>query len=145
LLRRNWLAGVLCLFGFLAALESIWNLGIGGARNPGPGFMPLLSCVFLVLSSGRIFLEKRTKVFRWNSRSLIKGGGIAAAIAGAGAGLEAAGFRIVTFLLMCLLLRLFGFRRWFVISGLSLAIAIGTDLLFSSVLGLILPRSPWGI
>jgi hypothetical protein len=107
--------------------------------------MPLLTCVFLVWSSGRIFVGTRTNAVRWNSRSLIKGGGIAAAILGAGAGLEAVGFRVATFLLMCLLLRLFGFRSWFAILGLSFTIALGTDLLFSSVLGLILPRSPWGI
>jgi hypothetical protein len=144
LLSRNWIAGLLCLLGVLAAYESLRTLGMGGISNPGPGFVPFLTCFSLVLFSGYLFIFERSEVAVWNSAKLIKGSGVAATILIAGFAMEVVGFRIMTFFLMCLLLRLFGSPRWSIIIGLSIMIALGIDFLFSSV-GLILPRSPWWI
>jgi putative tricarboxylic transport membrane protein len=128
----------------LAAYESFWTLGMGEIKNPGPGFMPFLVCFSLVLFSGYLFIIDRPKVDVWSLAKLIKGAGVAAAIPIAGFAMEVVGFRIMTFFLMCLLLRLFGSPKWSIIIGLSIIIALGVDFLFSSV-GLILPRSLWGI
>jgi hypothetical protein len=144
LLSRNWIAGLLCVIGLLAAYESFWTLGIGKISNPGAGFMPFLTCFFLVLFSGYLFISERPKVAIRNSAELIKGAAIVVAIIVAGFAMEVVGFRIMTFFLMVLLLRLFGSHRWSIIIGLSIIVALGIDLLFSSV-GLILPRSPWGL
>lgn len=144
MLSRNWIAGLLCVAGLLAAYESFWTLGMGKISHPGAGFMPFLTCFFLVLFSGYLFISERPKVAIRNSAELIKGAAIAVAIIVAGFAMEVVGFRIMTFFLMFLLLRLFGSHRWSIIIGLSIIIALGIDLLFSSV-GLILPRSPWGL
>lgn len=138
------MAACMAFVGVLAAMKSL-HLGIGQLRNPGPGFLPLLSSFSFTVSAVFVLLTDRIEPERLRTLCSVRQFCLASALLGAVFTLKIMGFRLTTFLLLAVFLRIFGFRRWGVILGVSAAITLGSDLLFSRLLGLSLPKSPWGI
>ena len=139
-----WLA--LALF---ICVESV-RLPIGSWRDPGAGFFPLWSGIFLGVLSGitfiRAFLSKETEPRdswyprdRWKSLILIP-----AVLTAYALSLEVIGFLSSTFLLLALLFRAIEPQRWIVAIGGSAAASVLSYAIFELWLKTQLPKGIFG-
>jgi hypothetical protein len=125
------------------------NLGLGKFRNPGPGLMPFVVGLVLLLVSLLFFVrlllktdgrgqtaseaEAHSPTSFWGI-SILLGSLIAYELL-----LEKLGYPIATFLLLSLLLRVAGSKKWTVILVSSVLISSTSYFLFN-FLGLNFPR-----
>jgi putative tricarboxylic transport membrane protein len=138
-----WLA-----FGIFICAESL-RLPLGSWRDPGAGFLPLGSGIFLILLSLVNFFRARQERSRpqvtWYSKkrrgSLIF---ILVGLLGYAFCLEILGFLVSTFLLLLLLFRYVEPQRWSVSIGASALAAIISYAIFEIWLKTQLPRGIWG-
>lgn len=139
-------AGV--LFGALAVLV-LWesrSIPFGTFAEPGPGALPVLLAVALLVCSTAMFFrgrrDDRVADIRWGEWRR------AAAILGAccfmALALERFGYRITIFVALLALVSLVERKGW--IAGLVFAgsFSWGTHFLFSGLLRVPLPRGPFG-
>ncbi len=144
LTRINWVAFSTGFIGVLAVLGSI-QLGLGKFQNPGPGLFTfiagaLLAILSFVLLVREVIPLENLKVLVLKERIAITATFFSLILI-----FEYIGFRLSIFFLFLALLRSFGFRRWPVIVGIAVLTALVSDLLFSTLLRMVLPRGPWGI
>ena len=124
-----------------------YKLGIGEMHHPGPGFLPFYISVLLLIISFylllRYFLKKgdrsetakedKTQIAFWKIAAVV------VSLTAYGLFLEKLGFLIATFILVNILFKTAGMKRWsFVFMG-SLLTVLVTYLLFTS-LGLNFPK-----
>ena len=137
--------------GLLAALAlfTLWEarkLPMGNLQNPGPAYMPtLLALLMLVFAVAIIALGRHSPTVaaagwsEWKHAIAILAVCVFMALS-----LERLGYRISIFVALILLLGLLE-RRSLVTAGVFAAVFSGaTFFLFSTVLRVPLPRSPWG-
>jgi hypothetical protein len=137
----------------LVGLAGAARLDVGGVRQPGPGFFPLLLSAGLLLVSGVLFAGA------WRPRAARPaapaGGGAGAADRGRLAAtlgalvlyvllFERLGFVLVTTGFLAFLLGALARYRWPVALGAALAIAVAARVVFDRWLSVRLPPDFWG-
>jgi putative tricarboxylic transport membrane protein len=130
-----------------------YRLEIGGPRHPGPGFMPFyVSLLLLIVSVGHLIACVMAKAERGE---IVQGGGaqialwkipvVVISLTVYGLIMEDLGFLISTFILVLILFKTAGMRRWsFTLLSAILTVLI-TYVVFTG-LGLNFPKGilPWG-
>lgn len=129
-----------------------YQLGLGDMHNPGPGFLPFGVATILGLMSIGLSLRslfevvqesQKREVFKgieWRKVILVFG-----VLLGYGIGFNLLGFRICAFLLMILLLRVVGRRKWWLSLIISFFTVLFAYLIFVVWLGSPFPTGPFGI
>jgi putative tricarboxylic transport membrane protein len=139
--RDDLLAGLLlALVGLGVALGAI-RLHIGTPLHPQPGFFPFLGAAALAFLAVILVVQAAlgrstgTEAFgRLGPPAiLVVGMGVYVAI------LEPLGYVPGTILIAAIILRVLGVRSWRVLGVTSLALSVGTYLLFARLLGIDLP------
>jgi hypothetical protein len=131
------------LLGAAAAAYS-WTLGLMGPSGPESGLFPLLAAL-IVMGSGIALLPRPSIRPQFpRGAGLGRVAGIVAALAVMALALPYAGFAVAGAVTMLILLRTTGGTSW---KG-SLALALGSVgavvWIFGHLLGMALPRGPWG-
>ena len=137
------LNGLWILLGAGAAWHA-WTLGLTGPSGPESGLFPLLSAL-IVMGAGLVLSARKSldpKLPR--GPALRRVAGVVVGLAVMAAALPYAGFAVTGAITMLVLLRTAGGSSWLESVVLSLA-SVGAVLwIFGHVLGMILPRGPWG-
>ena len=128
-----------------AAAAYAWTLGLVGPSGPESGLFPLLAAL-IIMGAGSVLLLKGAVTTPELPRgaALRRIAGIVAALAFMAIALPYAGFALTGALAMTVLLRTAGETSWLgsiALALLSIAIVLW---LFGHVLGMALPRGPWG-
>jgi hypothetical protein len=137
------LNGFWILLGAGAAWHA-WTLGLTGPSGPESGLFPLLSAL-IVMASGLVLLARKPlqpKLPR--GPALRRVAGVVVGLAVMAAALPYAGFAVTGALTMLVLLRTAGDSGWVESVLLSLASVAAVLWIFGHVLGMVLPRGPWG-
>lgn len=140
------------LFFILFSLYICWQsveLGFGSFAKPGPGFISLLAGISLGLIALAIFLgallaiktteEPSKQDIPWLPLMLTFGSLVGFAIL-----LKTLGFNLTTFLFIGTLLRGVAKKGWVISLSASLAITLGTYVIFELFLESQLPEGFWG-
>ena len=139
-----WLAFAVCI-----GVESL-RLPLGTWRDPGPGFLPLGSGIFLGIFAGIAFFQARMRDEdkprgSWyspeRSKSLLL---ILGALFGYALVLDALGFLVSTFILLLVLFRFVEPQKWIVVIGGSALASITCYVVFELWLKTQLPRGILG-
>jgi len=129
-----------------------YGLGLGEVHDPGPGFLPfgisaLLGLMALGLSLKSLIKDPETKQknagsrnIRWGILILVLGGLLCYGIF-----FKILGFNICTFLLLILLLKTVGGKKWTITISFSFITALCAYLIFVVWLNCQFPRGFWGI
>ncbi len=137
--------------GIFLTIDSLW-LGLGTVHRPGVGFLPFytglgLTCVTLV-SLIKAFLAKTkkqgTESEKMSGRAVLRVVAILVALGIYVFVLPFLGFLTGTFLLLIVLFRVGGFRRWATTLAAGFLSVSISYLLFCSWLGLRFPKGPLG-
>jgi putative tricarboxylic transport membrane protein len=125
----------------VAALVGSLALGVGTARNPGPGTWPLLvSIVLVVLGVALLPLVKRTHdAERFSPASWLVFAGLAT-MAGFVALIDIVGFEIPAALLCFAWLKVLGRESWRTSVVVSLAVVVAFYLVFVAALAVPIPH-----
>lgn len=118
------------------AVKSI-QLDIGTFRSPGPGFAPLMAAVFLFLLSLILIFENRQVTGRLDLR--MSALYIVCLMIGYVLIFKKTGFLFSTFVLMSIVFRVMGTKRWGWVFVEALLVTFASYLLFGMILGLNLP------
>lgn len=137
------LNGFWILLGAGAAWHA-WTLGLTGPSGPESGLFPLLSAL-IVMAAGLALLARKPLQPRLpRGPALRRVAGVVVGLAVMAAALPYAGFAVTGALTMLLLLRTAGNSGWVESLLLSLASVAAVLWIFGHVLGMVLPRGPWG-
>ncbi len=133
---------VFCTIGFVAMFMAI-KLDLGRITAPGPGFFPFLGT--LLLTSVSILLLIAALRGRSSGSSRFAGVWTRPAVMFVGtlvyvAVINYTGFMVATFFLSLLVLRVLGKRNWWSDLAVSLFLAVGAYVLFSTLLEVPLPK-----
>jgi len=116
------------------------RLGLGKSHNPGPGFMPFLLGLLLILISSYLFLNSIVKKENGDRRikdkqgqiNFIKIGLVSASLFVYALVLDRLGYLIGTFLLLTILFRSVGLKRWTSLLIISALTVLITYFVFTS-------------
>jgi putative tricarboxylic transport membrane protein len=124
-----------------------WSLGVLGPEGPGSGLFPFVSGV-IVAAAGLALMVRvsdRVDAPNWPDRiGTLRVLGVVAGLAVIAGGLELLGFAAAGALTMVVLMRFVERASWASSVALSAGSVIGTIWLFDYMLGMPLPRGPWG-
>ena len=130
-----------------AAAAYAWTLGLMGPSGPESGLFPLIAALIILAAGIVLFVSPSTRVAApgfSQGAALRRIAGIVAGLAFMALALPHAGFALTGAITMLVLLRTTGDTGW---AG-SIALALGSVTLvlwlFGHVLGMALPRGPWG-
>jgi hypothetical protein len=130
-----------------AAASYAWTLGLTGASGPDSGLFPFIAAL-IVMGAGAVLLV-------WPSDGTIPASfprgaplgrvlGVIAGLAFMAVSIPYLGFAIAGFVTMIILLRAVEKSGWLFSIVLALVSVLAVQWLFGHVLGMALPRSPWG-
>jgi hypothetical protein len=130
-----------------AATAASWSLGVVGSAGPESGFFPLIAAL-IVLGSGLVlFMRPGTQA---RAGSLPRGAalgrimGVVAGLALMALAMPYLGFALAGALTMIVLLRTVEQTSWAGSIALAVSSSAAVVWLFGHVLGMALPRGPWG-
>lgn len=133
----------------LLGLFVVWEgrvLPLGTHRQPGPGYLPLLLALLLVILGGLLVLQgggaARLRTVDWSEAPHAIA--IIACTAFATALLESLGYRVTMILILGFLLGVVERLRPWLVATLTLGLSLGTFWLFDTFLRVPLPRGGWG-
>ena len=152
MVKKEWILNLgMLLLGTVFLIESV-NLGLGGIHRPGPGFLPFftglgLSCTALFsligeCTKGRSNAGRKEKFFGQSARHVFiiaVSTGIYVLV------LPRLGYLLSSFLLLIVLFKTGGFRKWSLILVTALVTVLVSYWLFSHWLGLRFPKGFVGI
>lgn len=147
MVTRDRVAGLALL---LLALLWAWEtrqLPLGTLRDPGPGYMPMLLAIILG-ALGLLVALRGARSPSFGSLRWPEAGHASAILLGcafAAFALERLGFRLTVVVLLVFLLGALERKRPAVVAAVALGLAFGSFFLFSNLLKVPLPRSPWGL
>lgn len=131
----------------LAAAAYAWTLGLVGPSGPESGLFPLISAL-IVAAAGSVLLARpstRASAPQFpRGAALRRVAGIVAGLALMAIALPYAGFALTGAVTMMILMRTTGDTGWIGSIALALASVACVLWLFGHVLGMALPRGPWG-
>jgi len=130
-----------------AAAAYAWTLGLVGPSGPESGLFPLLAAL-IIMGAGIVLTvmpsQRATAPQFPRGDALKRVLGVIVGLALMAAALPYLGFAIAGALTMLVLLRGVERMSWAGALALALASVVGVTWLFGSVLGMALPRGPWG-
>jgi hypothetical protein len=131
------------------ALLVIWEsrqFPLGGFRQPGPAFIPILLAllllifaVFLVLTSSRAPSLSSISWTEWRHVLAVLAASLFSAFA-----IERLGYRLTVLLVLGVLVKLVEQRGWVVSLSFAFSLSFGSFFLFYTVLRVPLPQGPFG-
>jgi uncharacterized membrane protein YhhN len=134
-------AGLILILVGTGAIVGAIGLRLGTPTEPQPGFFPFLSGVSIFILSSILLVqgwigrtESRISFGEIRRPAML----IAVLIAFVGL-LESLGYIIVSPIIVVLALRIMGIRSWRVVLTTSVALSMGTFILFDRLLGITLP------
>jgi hypothetical protein len=148
---KGLLSAVWILIGILVTVES-FRLGIGRIEKPGPGMMPFLLGIILVLLSLRLLLSdtlrkggggKTGETSIWAGVNFWRMGGVMLSLVGYGILLEKLGFALTTACSLFVLFKFVGSEGWRRALILTCLTVIFAHLLFVTLLRMEMPSFPW--
>jgi len=130
-----------------AAAAYAWTLGLIGASGPDSGLFPFISAL-IVMSAGVVLLlrppaQAAAPDFP-RGAALGRVLGVAAGLAFMAASIPYLGFAVAGFITMIILLRAVEKSGWVFSICLAFISVVVVVWLFGRVLGMTLPRGPWG-
>ncbi len=134
------------LMGCAAAWQS-WKLGLRGPSGPESGLFPFIAaCGIAVLGVGLMLSRaSRAQQTQWpDARSGLRAAGVAIGIALMAFGMDRIGFIASAAIAMPVLLRTIDRASWAETLALTAASIAAIALIFGRLLGMPLPRGPWG-
>ena len=127
-----------------AAAAYAWTLGLAGPSGPESGLFPLIAAL-IVMAAGVVLILRPSITPEFpRGAALLRVAGVAGGLAFMALALPYAGFALTGALTMLILVRTAGDSSWLaaiVLAAASVAVVIW---LFGQVLGMALPRGPWG-
>lgn len=124
-----------------------WKIGITGPSGPESGFFPLIAGVIMA-GAGFTLLVRRASAARapeWpRGAALARVAGVVVAIALMAVGMDYLGFVVASAMTMMVLLRTIERSSWAGSIALAVGSVAGVAWLFGHMLGMPLPRGPWG-
>jgi uncharacterized membrane protein YhhN len=134
-------AGLVLIVAGIGVIAGAIGLGIGTPTEPQPGFFPFLSGVIIFILSSILFAQGwlgrtqgRISFGEMRRPTML----IAVLIAFVGL-LDPLGYIIASPILVALALLIMGIRSWRVLLTTSVALSMGTFILFDRLLGITLP------
>ena len=125
----------------VAVMIGATRLRLGTATEPQPGFFPFVAAVILVVLCGILFIlaflgrSQGAEAFGelWRPAILIAGLFVYSVV------LDSLGYVITTIILAAVVLRVLDTKTWWKLAVISVALSIGTYLLFDRLLDVSLP------
>jgi len=135
------LASVFGMFIGVAVMIGATRLRLGTPTEPQPGFFPFIAAGVLVVLCGILFIQaflgrsQGAEAFGelWRPAILIAGLFVYSIV------LDSLGYVIATIILAAVVLRVLDTKTWWKLAVISLALSIGTYLLFDRLLDVSLP------
>ena len=130
-----------------AAAAYAWTLGLMGSSGPESGLFPMITALIIMGAGIVLFVRPSTRATAFQfprAAALRRIAGIVAGLAVMAVALPHAGFALTGALTMVILLRTTGDTGWLGSIALALASVALVLWLFGHVLGMTLPRGPWG-
>lgn len=121
---------------------------LGQPKEPGPGFMPFLLGLIMVLISGGLSLKALIRPEGATSELIEKGSILRVALLVVGLVIYCillpwVGFFVLTFLFEIVFLKLFGVPKWRTILVVAIAVTLGAILIFETWLHVPFPKGVW--
>lgn len=134
------------VFGAASATYA-WSLGMVGPAGPESGLFPFIASI-IVSSAGIVLLlrpatQVRTLDFP-RGAGLWRVVGVILGLIVMAAGMPYLGFSVTSFITMIILLRTVDQSSWLGAIALAFASTVSVFWLFGQMLGMALPRGPWG-
>lgn len=130
-----------------AAAAYATTLGIVGPSGPESGLFPLISGL-IVMAAGIVLLlwpaSRAASPVYPRGAALVRVLGVVGGLAFMAVGIPFLGFAVTGAITMMILLRTVEHARWWESVALSLGAVVAVVWLFGEVLGMALPRGPWG-
>jgi putative tricarboxylic transport membrane protein len=130
-----------------AAASYAWTLGVMGPSGPESGLFPLIAAL-IILGAGLVLMFQRSGYAAApdfpRGPALWRVFGVIAGLALMAAGVPYLGFAITGAITMLILLRTVEQSSWLVSIALAVASVVAVVWLFGHLLGMPLPRGPWG-
>jgi hypothetical protein len=129
-----------------AAATYAWTLGVVGPSGPESGLFPLIAAVIIMGAGIVLFIRPAdaSGVRFPRGAALARIVGVVAGLAVMAIGMPYLGFAVTGAITMMILLRTVEQSSWSGSIALALAAVAAVMWLFGHVLGMILPRGPWG-
>ena len=130
-----------------AAAAYAWTLGLVSASGPESGLFPLISGLIIMAAGIVLLVHPATRApdpdFP-HGAALWRILGVVAGLAVMALGTPYVGFAATGAVTMVILLRTVERTNWVVASALALGAVVAVLWLVGHVLGMVLPRGPWG-
>jgi len=136
-----------CLIG-LGTMVNSWTLGLTGPGGPGSGLFPMICGVIIAICGFALLLGQRASRVAnpdWpRGAALARIGGVSAGLVAMAATLPYLGFAIASAITTFVLLQTVERSRLIESLVLSVVSVAAVMFLFGNLLGMTLPRGPWG-
>jgi putative tricarboxylic transport membrane protein len=130
-----------------AAAAYAWTLGLIGASGPESGLFPFLAALIIMGAGVVLLLRPLSESIAPNfprGPALWRVLGVIAGLAFMAISIPFLGFAVAGFITMIILLRTVEKSGWLASIALALVAVVVVVWLFGRVLGMTLPRGPWG-
>jgi len=130
-----------------AAAAYAWTLGLIGTSGPESGLFPFLAGLIIMGAGVVLFLRPLSESIAPEfprGDALWRVLGVVAGLAFMAISIPFLGFAVAGFITMVILLRTVEKSSWWFSLALALVAIVVVDWLFGRILGMALPRGPWG-
>lgn len=134
------------VFGAASAAYA-WSLGMVGPAGPESGLFPFIASIIVSGAGIVLLLRPATQVRTLDfprGAGLWRVVGVILGLIVMAAGMPYLGFSVTSFITMIILLRTVDQSSWLGAIALAFASTVSVFWLFGQMLGMALPRGPWG-
>ncbi|MGC1994737.1 MAG: tripartite tricarboxylate transporter TctB family protein [Pseudolabrys sp.] len=134
------------VFGAASAAYA-WSLGMVGPAGPESGLFPFIASIIVSGTGIVLLLRPATQVRTLDfprGAGLWRVVGVILGLIVMAAGMPYLGFSVTSFITMIILLRTVDQSSWLGAIALAFASTVSVFWLFGQMLGMALPRGPWG-
>jgi putative tricarboxylic transport membrane protein len=134
------------VFGAASAAYA-WSLGMVGPAGPESGLFPFIASIIVSGAGIVLLLRPATQVRALDfprGAGLWRVVGVILGLIVTAAGMPYLGFSVTSFITMIILLRTVDQSSWLGAIALAFASTVSVFWLFGQMLGMALPRGPWG-
>ena len=135
------------VFGAASAAYA-WSLGMVGPAGPESGLFPFIASIIVSGAGIVLLLRPATQVRTLDfprGAGLWRVVGVILGLIVMAAGMPYLGFSVTSFITMIILLRTVDQSSWLGAIALAFASTVSVFWLFGQMLGMALPRGPWGL
>jgi hypothetical protein len=131
----------------LAVLVESRRLPLGSLANPGPGYLPVVLALLLLLTAAALVVRggPAPAVHALSWQEARRAAAVVGAVAFAALALERLGYRPTMALVLLFLVGVVERRGALTAVAFALGLALGSFFLFDTVLRVPLPRGPFGL